>query len=152
MLHDLLLFALMLISGILLEPMRCFASEGSLIPQPLPVLLDAPNLLSIVVRHGVLHRLPCRVHPIPLDVFVEVVVLLCNLLCILPVQQAPDRVADGRTGEPAETGTCECETSIDVDGVETSDGVARIDFEGEEVGTSGSTGEEGGWDGSDHAC
>ena len=133
------------------KPRPTWSMTTHLIPKPLPVLLDAADLFAIVVWHRVLDRLARWVDPVALDVLVKVVVLVGDLLCVLTVQQAPDRCADGGTREPAETRTCERETGVDVNGVDTGDGVAGVDFEGEEVGAGGGTGEKGGGDGGDHA-
>lgn len=131
--------------------MRCFASEGGLISEPLSILLDATNFFAIVVWNGVLHRLTRRVDTIALDVLVKVVIFLRNLVGVFTMEQGPDRGAYGRTGEPTESRAGESETSVDVDGVETCDGVAGIDFEREKVGSGGGTCEQGGGDGGHHA-
>ena len=127
------------------------SSEGSLIPQPLPVLLDASDLLAIVVWHWVLDGLTSWVDTIAFDVLVEVVVLVCDLLGVLAVEQTPDRVSDCGTGKPAKTSTGERQTGVDIDGIETSDGVAWVDFEREEVGSGGGGGEQRGGNGGHHS-
>lgn len=136
---------------ILLETVSRLSAESSLIPQPLPVLLDATDLFAVVIRHWVLHRLSRGIHPVSLDVFVKVVILLRDLLGIASMEQTPHGASHRRTHEPSETGAGECETGIDVDGIETGDGVGGIEFEGEEVGAGSSSGKEGGGYGGDHS-
>lgn len=82
---------------------------------------------------------------------VELVILLRNLLGILAVEQTPHGSAYCWSGEPAEASACECETCIDVNRIEASDGVAWVDLESEEVGAGCRTCKEGGGNGSDEA-
>lgn len=84
------LLVLRAISCVLLKTMSSLSSERSLIPQPLSVLLDAANLFTVVIWHWVLYRLTSRIHPVSLDMFVEVVILLCDLLGVAAMKQTPN--------------------------------------------------------------